>query len=208
MLTYTELDASKKAFVFELDNVLYPEQDYLLQVYYLFANFLEYTEANPPAADLITFLRKSYTHHGSSGIFERAAAVFGIDPSYNENFKRLHVHAKLPLPLLLYRETEELLQEITHRQKKIFILTRGNPLMQLNKVKQIQWGKLGKIIKVYFYDELVIQGYTQPLHHLSEENNLEMPDILTIGATAQSPYETSESAPEHRYIGMDRSPGA
>ena len=44
MFTYTDIDARKKAFVFELDNVLYPEKDYLLQVYYLFASFLEYSE--------------------------------------------------------------------------------------------------------------------------------------------------------------------
>jgi hypothetical protein len=36
----------KKAFVFELDNVLYPEKDYFFQIYYLFANLLEYTELN------------------------------------------------------------------------------------------------------------------------------------------------------------------
>ena len=55
MLNYTNIPASKKAFIFELDNVLYPEKDYLLQVYYLFASFLEYTEAFPPAADLTEF---------------------------------------------------------------------------------------------------------------------------------------------------------
>jgi len=203
MLTYTELDSTKEAFVFELDNVLYPERDYLLQVYYLFANFLEYTETVPPAADLIAFLRKSYEHHGSSGIFERAAAVFGIDASYHENFKRLHVQAKLPLPLLLYREAEELLKEIVYHQKKIFILTRGNPLMQLNKIKQIQWSELGQVIKIYFYDELVIQGHTQPLDYLLEESKLKMIDIMTIGATIRQPYGDCCPTPEHRFIGVD-----
>ena len=39
MLKYKDLDDRIKAFVFELDDVIYPEKDYLLQVYYLFSNF-------------------------------------------------------------------------------------------------------------------------------------------------------------------------
>ncbi|RYY34080.1 MAG: haloacid dehalogenase, partial [Sphingobacteriaceae bacterium] len=36
-MKYSDIDPRKQAFVFELDNVLYPEKDYLFQVYYLFA---------------------------------------------------------------------------------------------------------------------------------------------------------------------------
>ena len=43
-MKYSDLDKRKKAFIFELDNVLYPEKDYLYQVYYLFAALMEYTE--------------------------------------------------------------------------------------------------------------------------------------------------------------------
>jgi hypothetical protein len=43
-MNYSHIDKRKKAFIFELDNVLYPEKDYLYQVYYLFAALLEYTE--------------------------------------------------------------------------------------------------------------------------------------------------------------------
>ena len=43
-MKYKDIDDKKKAFVLELDNVIYPEKDYLFQVYYLFSSFLEYTE--------------------------------------------------------------------------------------------------------------------------------------------------------------------
>jgi len=39
-MNYKDIDKRKKAFIFELDNVLYPEKDYLYQVYYLFASML------------------------------------------------------------------------------------------------------------------------------------------------------------------------
>ncbi|RZL53490.1 MAG: haloacid dehalogenase, partial [Pedobacter sp.] len=35
---------TKKAFIIGFDNVLYPEKDYLLQVYYLFSEFITYSE--------------------------------------------------------------------------------------------------------------------------------------------------------------------
>lgn len=182
MLTYKDLKPYKKAFIFELDNVLYPERDYLLQVYYLFANLLEYTETVPPAADLTAFFKRAYEHHGPEGIFERAIDAFGIDEKYRENFNRIHVSAKLPLPLLLFNEVEKLLQELLANKKQVFILTKGNPLMQLNKIKQLDWKELGKAVKVYFYDELVLSGHQEPLLHLLQENKLEIPDVLVFGA--------------------------
>ena len=65
MLKYCDLDPNKKAFIFELDNVLFPERDYLLQVYYLFANFIEFTETVPSSTELTNFLKTVYEHHGS-----------------------------------------------------------------------------------------------------------------------------------------------
>ena len=35
-MKYSDIDPRKAAFIFEMDNVLYPEKDYLYQVYYLF----------------------------------------------------------------------------------------------------------------------------------------------------------------------------
>lgn len=181
MITYKDLDKNKKAFIFEVDDVLYPTKDYLLQVYYLFAQLLEYTETVPPAGDLIAFLKKAYEHHGSEGIFERAAAVFGIDGKYLENFKRMHISARLPLKLLLFGEVRELLQDIVNDGKQILVLTKGNPLMQLNKLKQIDWGALREHVKMYFYDELILQGEVSPLGYLLADNQLSEREVLVIG---------------------------
>lgn len=193
MIRYKDLNTDKKAFIFELDNVLYPEKDYLLQVYYLFANLLEYTETVPPASDLIDFMKKSYEHHGKEGLFERAAAMFGIDHKYLDNFKRIHVNAQLPLKLLLFEEVKNLLREIVEDKKRVFVLTKGNPLMQLNKLKQIDWGSLGAYIKIYFYDELVVQGKADPLTFLINDNQVLKQDALFIGHENEADEEIVQS---------------
>ena len=183
-MTYTELDSSKKAFIFELDNVLYPEKDYDLQVYYLFAGFLEFQETFPPANDLIQFMKKVYENHGPEKIFDKAKEVYGLDEKYRENFKRLHLEAKLPLKLLLFQNMLSLLQEMVVDRKLVFIVTSGNPARQLNKIKQTEWHGLEKFLKVYFADEISPKPNPQVLQQLMQENSLNPSDLLIIGSSS------------------------
>lgn len=177
MIKYSDLNADIKAVVFELDNVLIPEKDYDLQVYYLFANFLEYLETFPPAQDLVAFMSKRYTAHGKTDMFAEVVKTFGVDNKYEDNLKLLFKTAKLPLKLLLYKESLDLLQELVVNRKQIFILTKGNPEQQLNKLKQAEWNGLEKYLKVYFTEELGEECFESIL----TENNLEIKELLFIG---------------------------
>ncbi|MFC3196757.1 haloacid dehalogenase [Parapedobacter deserti] len=170
----------KKAVVFELDDVLFPKKDYLLQVYYLFANLLEYTETVPPANDLTDFMKIAYEQHGEWGIFERAAEVFCIDRKYKAQFDGLHRTALLPLKLLLYKPMLELMQTLHQEGKQLLVLTEGDPAVQLNKLRHVEWNGLDQFIKVYFADEL--QQQTKPLTFLLETNRLEAADMLCVHA--------------------------
>ena len=172
MLTYKDIDPTKKAFIFELDDVLFPKQDYLLQVYYLFANVLEYVEHAPKSNELTSFFKDTYQKEGDHEIFRKASARFGIDKKHEESFLRLHVNAKLPLKLLLYKEMLNLLTYIVGEEKSIFILTKGNPLIQVNKIKQMEWNGLDVFIKTYFYDEIILKSTLEPIEYILRENNI------------------------------------
>lgn len=181
MLTYKDLPSSKKAFVFELDNVLYPEKDYLLQVYYLFANFLEYTETFPPATELTDFFKKAYEHGGSQAIFDKAKEAFGIDEKYRENFERLHLTAQLPLKLLLFDKVLNLLQDMVVDRKQIFVVTNGAPEQQLNKIRHMEWNGLEKYLIVYFADEIKPKPDIDVLTYILDNHKLSRKDILVFG---------------------------
>lgn len=185
MIDVLEIIKGKTAFVFELDDVLYLEKDYDLQVFYLFANLLEYTEGVPVAADLTAFLKKSYEMHGNENLFQKAAEVFGIDQKYEENFKRMKVNAQLPLRLIISPPVLELLHSIHKANKAIYLLTKGNPLVQLNKIKYVDWEGLEKHLKVYFYDEIKVVRQQEPLQYLLEENELKTQEVLFIGRSEQ-----------------------
>lgn len=182
MVNYTDLDPSKKAFVFELDNVLFPEKDYLLQVYYLFANFLEFTEGWPGAEPLTEFFKKAYEHAGPELIFEKAKEAFGIEEKYRENFNRLHKKARLPLKVLLFEQALKLLQDMVVDRKKIFIVTSGDPEQQLNKIRQTEWHGLGQYLTVYFADEVKPKPAPDVLLNILREHNLQREDVLVAGS--------------------------
>ncbi len=181
MLTHAAIDTQKKAVVFGLDDVLFPERDYVLQVYYLFANFLEYTEATPPANDLIQFLKTAHEQHGEAAIFERSAAAFGIDAKYRAHFDRLHVTARLPLKLLLFPAMQQLMEGLRRSGRQLLVFTDGNPAMQLNKLKHIEWNGLEQAMKVYFAEELR-QRNEEPVDFLLRDNGLDATEVLYIHA--------------------------
>jgi len=181
-MQYADLNTNKKAFVFELDDVLFPVKDYDLQIYYLFANFLEYQETFPPAADLVQFMKKVYEHHGPEHIFDKAQQVYAFDKKYKENFERLNCQAKLPLKLLLYKNMLNLLQEIVVDRKQIFIVTAGNPEQQLNKIKHLEWHGLEPFLKVYFADEIRPKPDAGVLQFLMAQSKLKPVDLMIIGS--------------------------
>ncbi|HTN19857.1 MAG TPA: HAD hydrolase-like protein [Pelobium sp.] len=182
MLKFDEINPSKNAVIFELDDVLVPKKDYDLQVYYLFANFIEYLETFPPSQEMLAFISKRYELHGNTGMFDEIAVTFGIDKKYEENLALLFKTAKLPLKLLLFKESLALLQELLINRKQLFILTAGAPEQQLNKIKQTEWNGLDKYLKVYFKDEFVGLSADSAMLFLLKENDLNKDEAVFVGS--------------------------
>ncbi|MCX2574830.1 HAD family hydrolase [Pedobacter sandarakinus] len=174
-----QLLQDKKLVIFELDNVLYPEKDYLLQVYYLFAQFIEYTE-QINAQEILDFMRVEFESGATSQLFEKTAEKFSIDVKYKHNFDLLHQTARLPLKLLLFQGMLEFLQSLVVDRIKIYLVTAGDPEQQLNKIRQIEWNGLGEYLTVYFADELNLQKSEIFLKILSD-NNLAPQEALVVG---------------------------
>lgn len=169
----------KKLYLFELDNVLYPKQDFLLQIYYLFAQFVEFNEARPLAAELPDFMKKVLLEQGEDQVFQATEKQFGFQQDFRENFERLQVNGHLPLKLLLYNEIKLLFASIIEKGAQIAVLTAGNPALQLNKLKHIDWQGLDKGIKVYFIDELQFRNI-DPIPYIAAENGIETHEIAII----------------------------
>jgi phosphoglycolate phosphatase-like HAD superfamily hydrolase len=180
MIKYSDIEPRKEAFVFELDDVLYPEKDYLYQIYYLFTAFLEYTELIN-AKEATSCMVDTYLSGGKEMVFDRLKKKFNIDEKYRHNFNHLNTTAKLPLKLLLDQSMLNLLQDIVIDRKKIFILTNGNPVQQLNKIKQTEWHGLEPYLICYFANETAPKPETDSIDLLIKNHNLRRRNVLMIG---------------------------
>ncbi len=178
-MKYNDVDKRKKAFVFELDDVLYPEKDYLFQVYYLFAGLLEYTQLID-AKEITDYMVNAYTNEGKEKVFDALKQKFNIEEKYRDNFNNLMITARLPLKLLLYQNMLNLLQEIVIDRKKVFIVTNRNPAQQLNKIKQTEWHGLEQYLTAYFADETFPKPEPDSLHLLMKDHGLHRREILMI----------------------------
>ncbi|MBC7399559.1 MAG: HAD hydrolase-like protein [Mucilaginibacter sp.] len=178
-MKYSDID-KHSAIIFELDNVIYPEKDYLFQVYYLFASLIEYLELHD-AKVLTDLMVATYNTEGKDLVFDRVKEKFAIDEKYRINFQHLLLTAKLPLKLLVYQAVLELLQDIVVDRKKIFIVTNGNPVQQLNKIKQTEWHGLEEHLTCYFAEETLSMPEPNVLNLLMKEHDLKRKDILMIG---------------------------
>ena len=174
------LTARYQAFIFELDEVLYPEKDYLLQVYYLFAQFMEYT-LQIDAQEILSFMQQEYQEHGALDIFEKTKAKFHIEDQYQLNFDLLNRNAKLPLKLLMYPERISLLKKLIHSGKQVFLLTAGNPEQQLNKLRQLEWEGLAQHIKVYFTDEIALKPNPEAIQFVLQAHDLQSDETVFVG---------------------------
>ncbi|WP_205313898.1 haloacid dehalogenase [Pedobacter nanyangensis] len=151
-MSFEKYLTDKKALILTLDDALFPKKDYLLQVYYLFSEFMAYTEQHDSKA-MIDFMSKTYAAEGSENIFDKTAEQFAIPEKYRHNFELLHETARLPLKLLLFQNVLCLLQEAVVNRIQIFLLAEGNPAEAINKIKQVEWHGLQEYLKIYFTAE-------------------------------------------------------
>ncbi|RZL39201.1 MAG: haloacid dehalogenase, partial [Pedobacter sp.] len=92
-MSFDKYLSNKKAVIITLDDALFPKKDYLLQVYYLFSEFMAYSEQLDSKA-VVAFMSKIYQEDGETEIFEKTAAQFQIASKYQQNFKLLHETAR------------------------------------------------------------------------------------------------------------------
>jgi FMN phosphatase YigB (HAD superfamily) len=178
-LKYSDIDPRKKAFIFELDNVLYPQKDYIYQIYYLFANLLEYTDLTD-AKQTTNLMIDTYINKGGDAVFDELVHTLKVDEKYRPNLELLMDTGKVPLKLLLYQNMLEFLQEAVTDRKKLFIVTNGNPRQQLNKIKHMEWHGLEPYLIGYFANETSPKPEPDVLHLLMKEHQLERRDLLMI----------------------------
>lgn len=190
-MAFEKFLTDKKAIAIVFDDALYPQKDYLLQVYYLFSEFMAYSEQIDAKA-IIDFMSSEYENNGDKDMFTKTAAKFSIPEKYQQNFDLLHETARLPLKLLLFQGVLNLLQEAVVDRKQIFVLVEGKPAIAINKIKQLEWNGLEQYLQLYFTIEYK-SSLDLTLEKITTEQCLEKDDLVLIVPKNQSGYKIVNS---------------
>jgi len=173
-------DKNYKALVLDLDNTIYPEKDYLFQVYYLIGQFVEFQEG-VSREQVTQFLVNEFMANGRDYIFDKMIAHFELPETYLENCFRLLRTAKIPLPLLIFEDMLIRLQEASEVGLQLFVLTNGHPEQQLNKIKHLEWHGLDQHIKCYFCNEIAPKPAPDAMLKLLADHQLLPSEVLFLG---------------------------
>jgi phosphoglycolate phosphatase-like HAD superfamily hydrolase len=167
-------------FIFDLDNTLYDEIDYLFQGY---KKISEYVEVRYKISSVIVekFMILEFINNGRQNLFDVVLRHFNLPKHEIENFLQI-IRTISIFPKIKLRKTYyTYLKKLNSYNKNLFILTNGNPLQQSNKIKCIDWEGIDKYIKVYFANLYEPKPSAKSLEALIKENNIEKKFCLMIG---------------------------
>jgi HAD superfamily hydrolase (TIGR01549 family) len=141
-------------YIFDLDNTIYKEEDYLFEAYKNIASSIVTKIPTLDQEELYLTLRNLYESEGRTRLFNKFLAPFDPDLSLLNDCLRILRSFKPERKFEVFPEIKPILSELVIRKKTVYILTNGNPEQQRNKINNIQWEGLDRAIGFLFADEL------------------------------------------------------
>jgi HAD superfamily hydrolase (TIGR01549 family) len=141
-------------YVFDLDNTIYKEEDYLFEAYKNIAASIATKFPSLNEEVLYLTLRKLYESEGRTSLFNKFLTPFDPDQRFLQDCLHVLRSFRPERKYDIFPEIKLILSELVIRKKIIYILTNGNPEQQRNKIKNIHWEGLDRSIGFLFADEL------------------------------------------------------
>jgi len=165
-------------FVFDLDNTLYDENDYLFCGYKFIAEYVATKHNNFTSKDYYDYLTMEFNLNGREGLFDKFIAHFNIPVQMNELLDILHSHHST---IQLNKNAKEFIDLILRQKKKIYILTNGNIKQQQNKVKLLELNSLYPNIKILYASAIKPKPSPLAMQMIIAKENSKVSDVLFIG---------------------------
>ncbi len=165
--------------IFDLDNTLYSEKDYLFQVYRKIADYTQ--EKYGISSDLsYIFFINYFIKQGRINLFDTFFEQNNIDSKEIETYlhimRTITLDRKLELYPLIVKYVEK-----AQEKSNVCIVTNGNPIQQRNKVAQIDWKGI-KINKIYYANELAPKPSNEIFKLIKEDFSLiDTSKVLMLG---------------------------
>jgi len=169
-----------KAVIFDLDNTIYRETDYLFPAYHAIGVHVSGKD-NIDASAAGQFLENHFLKSGRKNLFDNFIQHFNIRNTGVEEMMNILRTNQPEEKIEIFPSVMKMLDALILQQKKIFVLTNGNPQQQRNKIACIEWGGIFNDITFIFADEIKRKPSPESIEYIIKKYELRHGDVLMIG---------------------------
>lgn len=166
-----------KLYVFDLDDTLYRETDYLFAAYRRIAEFVANGDAQRAEA-YYRFLCDTFVNEGRTQLFEKFQAQFGLAV---ETAQLLDILRHTGCPLHLYEAMRQQIHTLLQQGKRVAVLTNGNVEQQRQKVHNLRLESVFPEVQICYAALIESKPSPQALQYLMQQNGVDASQTLLIG---------------------------
>lgn len=168
-------------FIFDLDNTIYNEENYLFQAYNAVCNRFAAPEIGHDKKYLLKLMMKIYRQEGRDKLFDKFLSSSGLVLSNLPECLKILRSFSPERQIPLFPETEKILKYLIEQNKKIFVLTNGNPDQQKNKIRSLLWNGLDSKISFILANEIEPKPSPAGIFHILEITGIKKKNTVFIG---------------------------
>lgn len=169
-----------EAYLFDLDNTIYDENRYLLEIYKQIALRI----ADNTSIDHVSILediKLIYYKTGRDRLFDSLILKYKLRENILEEFLTTQRTHHLDEKIEIFPTIEKLLLNLKELNKTILIVTNGNPIQQRNKIDHIDWQGLKSYLKFVLADEIEKKPSLLLFQYIKRKYNIVESKTIMIG---------------------------
>jgi phosphoglycolate phosphatase-like HAD superfamily hydrolase len=168
-------------YIFDLDNTIYNEEDYLFQAYWTIAKEFAGKFPSYTIQDLFRIIKDIYEVQGRVKLFDKFLETINLDKSYLPVCLNILRSLKTENPIEIDEIIKPILFDLQIRKKMVFVLTNGNTEQQKNKIRNIHWEGLDNYLRIVFANDIEPKPSKAGVEHILNISNTVKNDALFIG---------------------------
>lgn len=168
-------------FIFDLDNTIYDEEDYLFAAYRNISDKLSQEYPAFSSRELHTILLDLYMKEGREKLFDKFLSNTGLGKNLLPICLSILRNFRPDRLIPIFDETRDILRALKSSGKIIFVLTNGNPEQQKNKIRSLEWEGLDEGITFILADEIEPKPSPAGVLHILERSGISADKSLFIG---------------------------
>jgi len=171
-----------KLVIFDLDDTLYPEREYLFSAYESIAKLVaERTGSNERVYS--DYLKNTFINGGRGNLLDSFIDAFNLSNTVSIQ-ELLHILRTIHCELFLYRKAKVLLDYIQKEGVMAVIFTNGNLTQQRNKISCLKIRESYPAVAVYYAAEYEPKPSPVGLNAILQYYNVDSKKVLVIGDSA------------------------